>query len=171
MKKKLKVRPATSPFLVHINSLVLSQNVQPAFQCLTLSRASVFNQSYLLQFKVVVFFLSKYVRHFKSRIRETLNLSKCVDRAIIYLPLAHLPWFECPGPPHPFGLFCQFRALFGNCEVFFCSLKHFLKIYFCLQGKCALFDRGKIATFLANVSKITGQMCHFQGKCALFVLS
>ena len=48
------------------------------------------------------------------------------------------------------------------------SLRHFLKIYFLLQGKWAILERGKCHIFRANVSKIKGQMCHFQGKCALF---
>ena len=76
------------------------------FQCLTLARASVLNQSYLLYFKVFFFSLNM-LGILKSRIQETLNLSMCIDRAIIHLPLANLPWLECPGPP----LFWPFLAI------------------------------------------------------------
>ena len=46
----------------------------------------------------------------------------------------------------------------------------FSNFYLCLQATtCALLDPGKFARFWENVSKITLQMCHFQGKCAIFI--
>ena len=112
------------------------------------------------------FFSLNMLDFLKSRIRETLNLSTCIDRAIICLPLEHLPWLECPAPPpcwpfleiwgtfwHLWGLFLRFKAHFEN---IFLSSGQMCPFW---PGQMCHFSSKCVKNHRANVS-FSGQMCH-----------
>ena len=90
----------------------------------------------------------------------------CIDRAIIYLPLAHLPWLEWPAHPI-FGYLGHFLALVGRFLLFKALFKNILFVFranvpFLTMANVPFFEqrcqksRDKCVILRANVPFLTG---------------